>query len=329
VNCWWLLLLALGSEAGFAADRVCGRSTPASGALATLTDAMAHGRFIAYQPTSLRVSDGQSTQAGEDEIRADLKVLRPRFDALITYGAVNGAQKIPQIAAALGFRAVIIGVWDPFDTRQMNTAIATAMANPLVVAGLSLGNEMVFSKRRTFGELAALVLSVRRRAPAVPLSTTEPFHMFYLPASAELLGRLDFLLPNVHPVFQSWFREAPDDNAARFVLSVVTNIAEVFCGPILVKEVGVPTAPARRGFTPERQASFFEQLRLTFPPSDTRAFAYFSAFDAPWRAYDQIAAAASESDEDRTAEAHWGLYDENRRPKPVIRQIALLSSAAR
>jgi glucan 1,3-beta-glucosidase len=285
--------------------------------MAKLAGVMASGRLVAYQPTSLRVIDGLSTRADPVSIRADLAVLRPRFDGLVTYGAIHGAEQIPGIAASLGFKAVIIGVYDPFDPSQMAAALATARAHPDIVVGLSLGNEMVFDKRRSVGELANLIAGVRQQVPAVAVSTTEPFHVLYDPASAALLAQLDFLLANVHPVFQPWFRTAPDSNAAQFVVNVVAKLAEGYCGPILVKEVGVPTAPAEAGYSEERQASFFRELQLTFRPTSLRSFAYFSAFDAPWRAYDRVSS---------PAEGHWGLYDEGRRPKPVVAVIPLLRS---
>jgi hypothetical protein len=53
---------------------------------------MLHGRFVAYQPTSLQIVNGHPTHADAASIRADLQVLRPRFDGLITYGSVDGAE---------------------------------------------------------------------------------------------------------------------------------------------------------------------------------------------------------------------------------------------
>jgi exo-beta-1,3-glucanase (GH17 family) len=157
------------------------------------------------------------------------------------------------------------------------------------------------------------------RAPQLPISTTEPFHMFYDPAAAPLLAQMDFMLVNVHPIFESWFRQAPDSNAAQFVVNVVAKLAESYCGPILVKETGEPTAPAQGGFGESRQAAFFQELQRVLPRSERRAFAYFSAYDAPWRAYDAQPVPGAHPEE-----AHWGLYDEKRNPKPVVAKIPLL-----
>lgn len=282
---------------------------------------MAQGRFIAYQPTSLQVSDGQLTQADPASIRADLEVLRPRFDGLITYGAIQGAERIPDIAAKLGFKAVIMGVWDVRQPAELNNVIAAAQRQPGIVVGVSLGNERIFAGEIGYAELAAAVDKAHQLAPRIAIAASEPFHMFQKPQAAELLGRLDLLLPIVHPVHQPWFRQAPAANAAQFVDNVLNDLAAVYCGPILAKETGVPTAPADKGFSTAMQADFYRALAKRVPADRSRAFAYFSAFDAPWRVHDVTAGGGTYPEE-----AHWGLYTEKRVAKPVIDLIPPLRS---
>jgi exo-beta-1,3-glucanase (GH17 family) len=288
-----------------------------------LRESMEHGRFIAYEPTSLQIFNGKPTRVDPEVIRGDLKVLRPRFDSLITYGAADGTEAIPPIATSLGFRALIIGVYDPFDATELNAAIAAATSYPKLVVGLSLGNEMLFFRRRSYAELAKVLGSVHARIPQLPLSTTEPFHVYYEPAAAPVMERMDFLLANVHPIFQPWFHSATDADATQFVVNVVSKLAASYCGPILVKETGVPSAPEAKGYTEARQASFYDELQHRLPPSGERAFAYFSAFDAPWRLNDVGPAPGQRP---QPEEAHWGLYDERRQPKPVVATIALIKS---
>ncbi len=302
-----------------AAPAVCNHRPAA--ALARLREALAHGRFVAYQPTSLQVTNGRVTAADPASIRADLAVLRPRFDSLVTYDALHGAENIPSIAASLKFRALIIGVWNPLDDAEVSAAIDAAHHYPRLVAGMSLGNERLFSGHSDFAGLVAVIASVRTRAPQTPLSTSEPFHVYYPESAAALLGELDFLLVNVHPIFQPWFRDAPEGAGAQLVVNVVARLAQSYCGPILVKETGVPTAPASAGFSAARQASFYRDLRRRFPATSDHAFAYFAAFDAPWRSAD-----ASPAPGPHPEEAHWGLYDVARRAKPAARELALLTS---
>jgi len=311
------LLCAFDAPGGYAAPR-CGRHAAAAPSLRLLEAAMAQGRFIAYQPTQIQVVAGRASRADAAGIRADLQVLRPRFDALITYGAGNGADQVADVAAQLGFRAVILGVWSIDDEAEIALALAAAARHPQLVVGLSLGNERVFAGVTDFPALAARIERLRQRAPQLALTTTEPFHLFAQDAAAPLLATADFLLVNVHPVFQPWFAGAPDADAARFVVNVMNDVVAQYCGPVLVKETGVPTAPAALGFTAARQAGFYRALRSQFPPTGRRAFAYFSAFDAPWRVND-----AHPSPGAQPQEGSWGLFDADRRPKPAARDVPL------
>lgn len=282
-------------------------------------EALAHARFVSYQPTTLRIVDGKATHADEASIADDLTVLRSRFDGLITYGASSGAERVPDVAAALGYKAVIVGVWDPSSDEEVGNAIAAWRRHPQLVVGISLGNEAVFGKRFDFESLGRAIDRVRTKAPGLALSTTEPFHLFLTEAATPTLQRIDFMLANVHPVFQPWFASASDETAAQFVINVVDLLAAAYCGPILVKETGVPTAPNKAGYSETRQASFYRELRGRFPPTAVRAFAYFSAFDAPWRVADSHPVPGYHPEE-----AHWGLFDDARRPKPVVAVIPLL-----
>jgi exo-beta-1,3-glucanase (GH17 family) len=310
---------AAAEAAGAAAPPTCLAGPGARPAVAHLREALAHARFIAYQPTSLRVVDGRVTDADPAGIRADLVGLRERFDALITYDAIHGAQQIPALAAELKFRALIIGVWDPTDEAQVAAALDAARRFPQLIAGISLGNELLFAHRSDPARLSALIARIRARAPAVAFSTTEPFHIYDDPAAAQVLERLDFVLLNVHPIFQPWFKDAPSSAAAQFVVNVVAKLAPRACGPLLVKETGVPTGPESAGFSEPRQADFYRELRRIFPPGATQAFAYFAAYDAPWRAYDATGVPGSPAV--HPEEAHWGLYDETRRPKTAAREL--------
>jgi len=302
-----------------AATPVCGRHVAAASSLARLQDAMVGGRFIAYQPTQIRIVEGRASRADDEGIRADLLALRDRFDALVTYGSANGADRVADVAAELGFRAVVLGIWGIDDEGEIQLALAAAARNPSVVVGLSLGNERVLAAEADFPGLARRIERLRARAPALLLTTTEPFHLFEQPAAQPLLASADFLLVNAHPVFQSWFATAGPADWARFVINVTNDVAAGFCGPVLVKETGVPTAPSSMGYTPERQAAFYRSLREAFPSSARQAFAYFSAFDAAWRVNDRHPTPGPQPQE-----GSWGLYEEARAPKPAAVEVPRL-----
>jgi exo-beta-1,3-glucanase (GH17 family) len=286
-----------------------------------LREAMAKGRFIAYHPTAISFWYGKPTRASEASIEADLKALRPWFDGLITYSSTNGAEHVVDVAAKLGYRAVIQGVWDPVDLHEVENAVAAYKRHPKLVAGLSLGNEVVLSKRGTWGDLAYGMGRVRRLAPELPITATETFSEFLDdPDSHSTLSAMDFMMVNVHPIFQTWFRQAQPFNWAQFVVRVTDLLSKAYCGPIIIKETGVPTGPVSAGFTSAMQRDFYRQLEAQMPPSAARAFAYFSAFDLPWHAFDSSPTGGN----DHPEEAYWGFFTEARAPKPIIGDLRRL-----
>lgn len=291
--------------------------------LALLQSAMANGRFVTYQPTGVKVVDGKLTQASDESIRADLKVLRPYFDFLITYGAQGGAERVADLAAEQGFRAVVIGVWDFYNTIELTNAIAAARRNPKIVAGLSLGNEMILAKRASWGDLEHALDQVRAQLPTTALTVTETFAEFLDHADARpTLAKMDFLLANIHPIFEPWFRHAGAANWSDFVGRVGDLLAKVYSGPVLVKETGIPTGPVNLNYTPVMQHQFYRALEKRFAQTAMRAFSYFSAFDAPWRISDAIVGGGIHPEE-----AHWGLFDAKRAPKLVMADFPPLPKA--
>ncbi|HTO41142.1 MAG TPA: hypothetical protein VL026_09225, partial [Rhizomicrobium sp.] len=204
--------------------------------------------------------------------------------------------------------------WDFNDKPELANAIAAARKYPAIVAGLSLGNEMILAKRASWGDLENALDKLHAELPTMPLTVTEPFAEFLDQADAKpTLARMDFMLVNIHPIFESWFRSAKPQNWAGFVVSVTALLAKAFPGPILVKESGTPTAPESQHFTPAMQRDFYRTLEKQFPPTAKRAFSYFSAFDAPWRVNDVVVGGGTHPEE-----AHWGLFDANRTPKSVM-----------
>ena len=289
---------------------------------ALLQSVMAHGRFIAYQPTALKAYNGKLTQADDASIRADLEVLRPWFDGLITYGALNGNDRVPDVAATLGYRAVVMGVWDPSDPNEVANALASWQRNRAIVAGLSLGNEIVFGKRGRWSDLLGYLKAVRAQAPDLPLTVSEPFAQYLddITNARPVLHATDFMLVNIHPVFEPWFKSGTADNWTDFVVRVVARLSAVYPRAILVKETGVPTGPASAGFGEDAQHDFYKLLAQRLRPSRKRAFAYFSAFDEPWRTgdFNPIPGAHPE-------EAYWGMFTQTRAPKRVMADLPKLA----
>lgn len=313
-----IIISLIVSNAAFAAEP-CAQRKAVAPALARLEVAMATARFVTYNPTGLKVIDGNITPASAESIRADLVALRPYFDGLITYSARDGNEHVADIAQELGYKAVVIGLWTPADPEEVRNAIRAVKAHPKLVVGISLGNEIVFGKRGTWANLQSYLSLMRSRIPDVPLTVAEPFAQFLEGDADDVRDQLDFMLVNIHPIFEKWFATAGPDNWADFVVKVTDKLSGAYCGPILIKETGLPTGPLNMGYDAEKQAAFWRALEAQFKPSHARAFSYFSAFDAPWRTGDFNPVAGVHPEE-----AFWGLFTESRAPKPAVQGLKKL-----
>ena len=288
----------------------------AARAAPSVEDALASVRFVAYTPRGFDPGAG-GPPPQRAALRADLALLRGHFDGLVTYSCGNGLDTLPRLAREAGFRAVVRGVWRPADPVELGRAIAAARAEPGVVVALALGNEGLFFHRYDAAALRAAFARARRELPGLALATSEPFSLYLDAAQAESLPRQDLLLPNVHPVDQPWFGSLPPQASVDFVAEVVAKLEARFAVPVLVKETGLPSGPREAGFDPAAQAAFWSALARRLPPTRSHAFAWFEAFDGAWKP----ARSPDPSPAKREREAHWGMFDADGRPKPVVKEL--------
>jgi exo-beta-1,3-glucanase (GH17 family) len=271
-------------------------------------------RFVAYTPRGFSVVNGATRGATATGIRQDLTLLRPYFDGLITYSVTDGHDRIPAAAQELGFRALILGIWDPTRRAERDIAIRLARAYPELVLGVAAGNEGLHWKRYDWPRLRAAMDHLRAALPAVAITTSEPFALYLDDPPDGFADTQDLLLPNVHPLFEAWFRPAATEQAARFVANVAARLRERYTQPLLIKETGLPSGPGRLGFDEARQAVFWRTLGRQIPAAPGVAFAWFEAFDAPWKPATLPEGASAL----RAVEAHWGLFDTAGRPKAAL-----------
>ena len=203
-------------------------------------------RFVAYTPTDLSIVSGQVRAASKQAVRADLETLRHDFDGLVTYSCADGLEEVPAIASELGYRALIIGIWDPLSEREYANAVRLARAFPQLVVGVAVGNETLLAQRHDWATLRAAIQRLRAALPEVAIATSEPFYFYLNQDPPDFLAVQDFLLPSVHPLYEPWFGQASDAQAVDFVLQVVERLSAQTDKPLLIKETGMPSGPPER-----------------------------------------------------------------------------------
>lgn len=298
-----------------------------SGAIATalaesspLPETIQGRRFIAYTPRSFSIVGGKVVAASAAGIRADLKLLRPSFDGVITYASTNGLDAVPMLAHDLGYRAVILGIWDPSSETEIKNVIAAFKQYPTLLAAVIVGNEGIYTKRYLAADVQKAIQRLKMACPSLPTTTSEPFFLYFKPELTDFFSSHDLLMPNVHPVFEKWFNPSAPSQGVEMVLQVAAQFQKSYRQPLLIKETGMPSGQASHGFSDERQALFWSEIFKRFPASKAQAFACFEAFDAPWKPAEMAAILPGE----HANEAFWGFFTAGGKGKPVVAALPSL-----
>ncbi len=263
----------------------------------SLRDQLFGLRYVAYSPTGWNPENPKSVFPTDESLRKDLKVLREAgFDGLVTYGG-RVSTATPRIAEELGFRGILLGVWNPNDVVEMEEIKLSARSN--IVVGIIVGNEGLMFKRYDLQSLQN-AMDTMKRATGKPVSTTEIIESYL--TSGELIEWSDFLAPNAHPFFHGNEMKQPR-RAVEWTYAAYQELSKrARSKPLLFKEVGLPS-DGDVGLSEEYQAEYYALLQET----DTK-FVFFESFDCPWK-------------NSGTVEPHWGLFRADRSPKPVVKVV--------
>ncbi len=274
--------------------------------------------MVAYSPTGFNPNLARTEPWPAAAIAADIAALRPAFDGLVLYDtSAEVTPAVVEAAAGAGFRAILLGVWNPRSEAELTLAAALIRRwQDRLSFAVVLGNEGINDNRYRIEDLVAARDRLRALLGPdlrVPVSTSEPAGDY---GWAPLLAFGDFLAPNIHPAIDR--EELPVEAAVNWVRTRARAIAAAAGRPVLIKETGMPHggAPA---FTPGSQRLFWAAW-LAHPRVEPMAAAVdgrtpfvssavaFEAFDAPWKAqwlHNPI-------------EGCWGLMTIERTPYPAF-----------
>ncbi len=249
-----------------------------------------------------------------DEVRADLLALRPAFDGLVLYGFDVGLTPgIIEQAANLGYRAMLLGIWDPKSEAEVaGVADLVRRYGDRLALAVCIGNEGINDNRYTIEDVERARDRLRALSGtnvATPVTTSEPAGDYGWPP---LRGFGEFLAPNIHPAID---RDAlSPESAVAWVRGRAEAIASLSGKPVLVKETGLPNGGGPP-HSPERQRAFWVEwlargrlMPTSAPGSFVSLAGAFEAFDAPWKAVKL----------ESPVEAHWGLMTAERQPYPAF-----------
>lgn len=193
---------------------------------------------------------------------------------------------------------------------QIRHVAATAANYAEVVLGVSAGNEVTvdWTEHLVATERVAGFLTYLKQNQPRPVTLCDN-HVPWLGKIKELVPLVDFISMHSYP---AWM-EVPVDQAVAHTAREYDEVAALYPGkPVIITEAGWTTVSNGRGIRRENasvrhQAAYVPALATWSRRRGVPVF-LFEAFDEPWKG----------SDDPDEPEKHWGLYNVDRTPKPVV-----------
>ena len=297
-----------------------------------------HGNAICYSGYREGQSPHEHNFPSYEDIREDLLILAKNWRYLRLYDCSPHAETVLNVVRNEGLHFKIM----------LGLDMAAEMSNPHCPWGADYSDEKLDANRRANGEevhrlielantfddivfsvsvgneasvewtdhmvpVEALVGYVQQVKETIAQPVT--FCENYVPWTYKLeplAEVLDFIAVHTYPAWE--YRSIHD--ALEFTKQNYHSVVDHYPGkPVIITEAGWTTAANGRGIDPhnaseELQASYYAQL-LEWTTAEKILTFVFEAFDEPWKG----------SPDPLEPEKHWGLFDVNRVPKLVMRDL--------
>lgn len=242
-----------------------------------------------------------------ERIDEDLRALSQRFDCVRTYSQSNGLAAVPAIAARYHMQ-VLMGIWlgnvPKINEQEIAQGIVTAKANPGVIRGIVVGNEVLLRGDLSPKRLAEYIKRVRAQAPAtIPVTYADVWEDWL--RYPQMASVVDFVTIHILPYWENNPVAAPD--AVRHVEDVYTRMQHEFPGKqIMIGETGWPSAGRlRRSAEPSLvDEAMYIRSFLRYAAQVHMPYNVIETFDQPWKR-------ALEG----TVGGYWGIFNSDAQPK--------------
>lgn len=268
----------------------------------------------------------------EEEILEDLKIIQQYWNLVRVYGSDSDSERILKVIADNDLPVrVMLGVWLANETdhperkkeniEQVLKAIELGNTYKSIIAAINVGNEtqVFWSAHRM--ELENLIKYLRyvRNNTEVPVTTADDYNFWNKPESQQAAAEVDFIVTHMYPL---WNGKNLTD-AIPWMDSLYFNVvSERHPGKtIAIGETGWATTynPEKKGDGEQgslikgevsiaAQEQFLIDLNAWVEKHKVTTF-LFEAFDEPWKGGGELTGP-------NEIEKHWGVFYENREPKP-------------
>ena len=266
------------------------------------------------------------------EIEEDLRIIRNYWNLIRLYGSDEDSARILKTIRKKKLPIkVMLGVWLENETdipvrREENMAqamkgIALANEYPDIVVAVSVGNEtqVTWSAHRMDQNDLIRYIRLVRNNINIPVTTADDYSFWITFESRKVADEIDFIVTHLYSMWNGitlgnaiewmnrvYFREVtpmhPDKVIVIGEVGWATNYNARKTGP------GEQASLIKGAVSLDAQEHYLIHLHDWIGKNRVTTF-LFEAFDEPWKG----GGGSSEPDE---VEKHWGVFYENRQPKP-------------
>lgn len=193
--------------------------------------------------------------------------------------------------------------------RQVAWAIELANRYPEIVAAVNVGNEALVDWTDHLVPLDRVIAYVREVKDAIeqPVTKAENYE-WWATRGQRLAAELDFVGVHIYPV---WEQRGIDEGVSYGIENMRRVRDALPDARLVITEAGWATTASEFGERAgtEQQKRYYEELYRWASEMNITTF-FFSAFDESWK---------GDPNNPMGAEKHWGIFYEDRTPKPVVR----------
>ena len=242
-----------------------------------------------------------------ERIDEDLRALSQRFDCVRTYSQSNGLSAVPAIAARYHMQ-VLMGIWlgsvTKTNEKEIEQGLATAAANPAVIRGIVVGNEVLLRGDLSPKRLAEYIRRVRAAAPAtIPVTYADVWENWL--RYPQMAGVVDFVTIHILPYWEN--DPVAAIHAVKHVEDVYARMQHQFPGKqVMIGETGWPSeGRLRRSAEPSLvDEALYLRSFLRYAANVHMPYNVIETFDQPWK-----------RELEGTVGGYWGIFDSNAKPK--------------
>ena len=267
----------------------------------------------------------------EEQILEDLKIISKYWRLIRIYGSDDDGERILKVISEHHLPIkVMLGLWlanedenqatKKSNIRQTLLAIKLANAYKDIVIAVNVGNEtLVFWSwhRMNTDDLIRYIRAIRQNV-SVPVTTADDYNFWNKSESQRVAEEVDFIVTHMHPLWNG----IHVDRAISWMDSVYNSLKTLHPQKLIVLgETGWATnynpakkGPGQQGSLIKGEVSFEAQEKFLTAlynwVNQNKVVTYlFEAFDEPWKG-------GGEQSGPNEVEKNWGVFFENRSPKP-------------